>query len=71
MLGFFSQIGFNVVHQIALGVGSADSGNAFRYDSSNNQYVFNLDTGSLSAGAWQLKAILDDGTSRTVVISLH
>ncbi len=55
--------------EIALGTGGADSGNNFRV--SGNQYVFNLNTGTLSTGTWQLKAMLDDGTSHTVAVSLH
>ncbi len=57
--------------EVALPTGNADIGNTFRYDTASNQYVFNLDTGVLSVGTWQLKAILDDGTSRIVPISLH
>lgn len=43
----------------------ADTGNMFRYDSDNQQYIFNLNTNSLSAGAWQLLVRLDDGTTET------
>ncbi len=54
--------------EVALSSGSADSGNQFHV--SGNQYVFNLDTGTLSVGTWQLKATLDDGTNHTVIISI-
>ncbi len=56
--------------EIALGTGGADSGNTFRYDTTSNQYIFNLDTGTLSIGTWQLKVVLDDGKSYTVDISV-
>lgn len=55
---------------VALSTSAADSGNTFRYDSTANQYIFNLDTGTLTPGTWQLKAMLDDGTNHTVVISI-
>jgi hypothetical protein len=48
--------------------GSADVGNRFRYDGS--QYIYNLSTKPLSAGAWQVQVHLDDGTVHTVVIGL-
>jgi hypothetical protein len=43
----------------------ADTGNTFRYDFTNDQYIFNLNTNSLSTGTWQLKVQLDDGTTKT------
>jgi hypothetical protein len=43
----------------------------FRYDSTSNQYIFNLGTKSLSRGTWQIKVVLDDGTTKTVLISLR
>ncbi|HYV86578.1 MAG TPA: choice-of-anchor tandem repeat GloVer-containing protein [Patescibacteria group bacterium] len=47
-----------------------DVGNTFRSDSSGN-YNFNLDTGTLSRGTWQLRVDLGDGVpDRTVLISL-
>jgi hypothetical protein len=49
---------------------AATTGNLFRYDSTSNQYIFNLGTKTLSKGTWQIKAVLDDGTSKTVLISL-
>ena len=48
--------------------GSADVGNRFRYDGS--QYIYNLSTKPLSAGAWQVQVHLDDGTVHSVVIGL-
>jgi hypothetical protein len=46
--------------------GGADAGNLFRYD--GTQYIFNLSTTALTVGTWQLQAILDDGTTHTVLI---
>lgn len=45
----------------------ADVGNTFRY--ADNQYIYNLSTKGLSSGTWQIKVILDDGTTHTIMIS--
>lgn len=45
-------------------------GNHFIYDPSTNEYVFNIGTNDLSPGTWQIKVMLDDGSSKTVNISL-
>ncbi|MFH0762527.1 MAG: PxKF domain-containing protein [Candidatus Omnitrophota bacterium] len=50
-------------------VGSANTGNLFRYDSAENQYIFNLGTSNLSKGTWQIKIQLDDGSLRYVSVS--
>jgi len=55
--------------EIPLSASAADTGNQFRV--SDNQYIFNLSTDTLSAGTWQLKAVLDDGRDYTVVISIR
>lgn len=49
---------------------AATTGNLFRYDSIDNQYIFNLGTKDLSTGTWQIRIELDDGTSKYVNISL-
>ena len=54
----------------AISTSSATSGSLFRYDSTSDQYVFNLGTKGLSSGTWQLRIALDDGTSHFVNISL-
>lgn len=54
----------------ATSTSSADTGNTFRYDSSGNQYIFNLGSKSLSAGTWRIRIDLGDGTLDTVLISL-
>jgi DNA-binding beta-propeller fold protein YncE len=54
----------------AVSTSAATTGNLFRYDPTSNQYIFNLGTKSLSKGTWQIKVVLDDGTSKTVLLSL-
>ena len=46
----------------------ADVGNTFRY--SDGQYIFNLNTKSLSQGTWQVRIDLKDGVTYSVLISL-
>ena len=53
----------------AVSPSSATTGNLFRYDS--GQYIFNLNTKTLSAGTYQLRIDLGDGVPRTVSISLR
>jgi hypothetical protein len=55
----------------ATSTSAATTGNAFRYDPTSGQYIFNLDTSPLSTGPWQLSTDLGDGVSRTVIISLR
>lgn len=56
----------------AVASGDSNSGNAFRYDSLTNQYIFNLSAknSSLGVGTHILKITLDDGTtySQDIVI---
>lgn len=54
----------------ALSTSSSTSGNLFRYDSTNQQYIFNLNTKPLSKGTFLLIVRLDDGTEHSVQISL-
>ena len=54
----------------AISTSSATTGNLFRYDAPSGQYVFNLSTKTLSAGAYQLRIDMGDGVLRTVNISL-
>lgn len=52
---------------------NADTGNQFRYDSTNNIYIYNLSTQNPplgSPGTYQLKATLSDGSFYTSTISL-
>ncbi len=59
------------VWEDAVSTSAATTGNFFRYDYTSNQYIFNLATKPLSAGTWQIRIELDDGTSRSVDISLR
>ena len=54
----------------AVSTSAATTGNLFRYDSSSNQYIFNLSTKGLSVGDYRLTITLNDGTSYSVKISL-
>jgi HYR domain len=54
----------------AISTSNATTGNLFRYDATSGQYVFNLNTKTLSAGTYQLRIDLGDGVARTVNISL-
>ncbi|OHA46768.1 MAG: hypothetical protein A3A80_02845 [Candidatus Terrybacteria bacterium RIFCSPLOWO2_01_FULL_44_24] len=65
------QDGIVGTEEVPLSSSVADIGNLFRYDSSTQQYIYNLATSSLGLGTWQLKVVLDDGKNYTVVISLH
>jgi hypothetical protein len=55
----------------AVSTSAATSGNAFRYDITSGQYIFNLSTKGLSTGTWNLSINLADGAARTVSISLR
>lgn len=50
---------------------SSTSGNLFRYDEKNNQYIYNLNTKGLDKGTYELKVILDDGNAYSVQIGLR
>ena len=47
-----------------------DSGNVFRYDPVENQYVYNLSTGALSVGSWQASITIEDGEVYTTAIGI-
>ena len=56
----------------AISTSAATTGNLFRYDSTGNQYIFNLATKTLSApSVYQITATLDDGQSYSVSIGLR
>ncbi len=55
----------------AASTSAATTGNLFRYDPDGKQYIFNLSTKPLSKGTWQIKVVINDGTTRTVLISLR
>jgi HYR domain len=51
--------------------GAASTSNYFTYDPSKQEYTYNLQTKDLSVGTWQIKILLDDGSSPSVNISLQ
>jgi hypothetical protein len=53
--------------------GKSNQGNLFRYDAKSNQYIFSLATKTLTAGTWQIRIELDDGTNKyaTMVLKKH
>lgn len=70
---FVAKISNNVtgIESEAVSTSATTTGNLFRYDSASEQYIFNLATKPLSAGTWQIRIVLDDGTSKYVNISLR
>jgi len=50
---------------------AATSGNLFRYDSTGQQYVYNLATKGLLPGAYQVFIRLDDGKEHTALFTLR
>lgn len=54
----------------ATSTSGADSGNLFRYDAADSQYIFNLSTKYLSMGQWKITVSLDDGTTQAIMIAL-
>jgi len=54
----------------AVSTSAATTGNLFRYDSTSNQYIFNLATKLLSKGNWRITIDLGDGTLNYVNINL-
>jgi hypothetical protein len=70
---FISKIqdGIEGTVEVPFSTSGADSGNIFRYDSADKQYIYNLSTSGLSRGTWQIRVELDDGKSYTVLVSLR
>jgi hypothetical protein len=54
----------------ATSTSTATTGNLFRYDPTSNQYIFNLSTKSMTKGTYMIMASFEDGTTKTVQISL-
>lgn len=54
----------------ATSTSAATTGNLFRYDSTTNQYIFNLATKPLPIGTWRIRISLDDGTSKYATVGL-
>jgi hypothetical protein len=49
---------------------SSNNGNYFRYDPTNNQYIFDLSTKGMSPGTYKIFVTLDDGTTYSTSITL-
>jgi hypothetical protein len=49
---------------------ATDSGNAFRYEPRDGQYVYNLSTKGLEPGTYELRIDLGDGAAHTIQIAL-
>jgi len=49
---------------------AASTGNLFRYDDTDNQYIFNLATKGLSTGTWEITITVNDTGSYSVKIGL-
>lgn len=52
-------------------VGDANEDNFFRYDSSTDQYIYNLSTRDYSQGTYLLRVTLNDGTLHEVLVSVR
>ncbi|MFH0943225.1 MAG: PxKF domain-containing protein [Candidatus Beckwithbacteria bacterium] len=50
---------------------NTNDGNLFRYDTTDNLYIYNLKTKGLTVGQWQVKAVLNDGTIHSASITLR
>lgn len=55
----------------AVSTSSATTGNLFRYCPTENQYIFNLNTKTLTKGTWLIRIDLGDGSLNTVTIGLR
>ncbi|NVM21677.1 MAG: putative metal-binding motif-containing protein [Desulfobacterales bacterium] len=74
------KIAINKVTDLVLGTedeldieasGNANTGNIFRYDETDQQFIFNLSTKGLTAGTYSVYAKPDDGSSYSVMYSLE
>src|SRR5262249_21475219 len=45
--------------------------NQYKYDATNNQYVFTLNTAVLSVGVWQIDTTISDGSVHSVHIGVR
>jgi len=50
--------------------GSSNTGNLYRYDSTEGQYIYNLTLKPLAKGTWRLRTDLGDGVVRTVTFTV-
>lgn len=70
---YLAKITDNVIgtEEEAVSTSAASTGNQFRYDSTDNQYIFNLSTKNMSSGTWQIRIELSDGSSKVAIISIR
>jgi hypothetical protein len=54
----------------ATSTSNATTGNAFRYDATSGQYIFNWSTKGMLSGTYRLTINLGDGVSRSIIVSL-
>jgi hypothetical protein len=54
----------------AISTAAATTGSLFRYDTTSDQYIFNLGTKTLARGSYKITAVLDSGQTIQVVIGL-
>jgi hypothetical protein len=68
----YAKINNNVVDNEveAISTSATSSGNQFRYDSTANQYIFNLSTKGMATGTYQITITLNDGTTYSAQFSL-
>jgi hypothetical protein len=68
----YAKVTNNVVGSevVAISTSAASTGNQFRYDSTANQYIFNLSTKGMATGTYQITITLNDGTTKSVQFSL-
>lgn len=62
--------GVTGVYEEPISTSAADTGNVFRFDEMEQQYLYNLGTKQLETGTYLIKISLDDGQVFTVQFSL-
>ena len=51
--------------------GNSTSGTSFRFDSTSNQYIYNLDTNGYASGTYLLRTTISDGSTHDVQFSIQ
>jgi hypothetical protein len=69
---YFTKVTDQVVGSVleATSTSASSSGNQFRYDLVDQQYIYNLSTKPMSKGSYNLIVKLDDGTTYSVLVSI-
>lgn len=55
----------------AVSTSNSNTGNQFRYDSANKQYIFNLSTKQITVGTNALLVTFDDGVTKTWTVTIQ